>query len=475
MCRGTGFPGGIWTRKDEASKLSDMMARTLWLCLLSSVLVIAPPASAQVQENCRTLPEGIIRLRPYSFDTAMQWDAIYGVAGKERFETALVLESGNVVAGGALWPRNDPQNAHGLLAELDRRGKTVWENRHDKIRPLTIRKILFRADGKGYIAAGTLAAADQKTDPAIRIGWYGLNGALEREMLLVKQGYALSFEDMILPLRGEGLVVVANAADRAGRQTGIAWRLNAAGEKVWERRYDSGSGSRFLGVSSASDGVGNSYYIVTGSVETGQSRTVGLVMKLDAAGTLMWQKEYPRGVSATLRSAASYGMRDVIVTGDSEPYGDRYGRSAWAMRLSAASGEPVWQRYFAIAGHRLHGRDAVAVADGRASLLVDVEKIRSDKETGDVDSRDMARVLTLSPRGEILRDEAYLAGTGAHGNALVLGPGQHRLVAGYAVSSHKADDRSNEANFQTEDGWVAMGSSLEPYRDPCLPSRKTEE
>lgn len=446
--------------------------------LLLLALFFSLPARAQVRENCRTLPEGIIALRPYAFDSAMQWDAVYGKAGMERFETVLMRDGGTVVAGGEVWPQDDPESARGLLAEIDRRGRAVWVNRHESIRPLTIRKLLFRPDGKGYIAGGTLAA-EGETPAAIRIGWYGPAGALERETILTEPGQDLAFEGMILPLDGEGLVVVAVARrrDEAGRRGGIVWRLDPIGARLWERRYDSGLGNRFLGISSVKDEVGNSGYIVTGAIETADGRTVGLAMKLDPAGTLMWQKEYPRGSSALLRVAAPYGVRDVIVAGDSEPYGDRYARSAWAMRLDAANGEPRWQRWFAIDGHRIFGRDAVAVADGRASLLLDVEKVNrpGDEEEGATAGGDMARVLTLSPRGEVLRDEAYMAGTGVRGAAMILGPDRHRLVAGYVKGSHKADDRSNELNFGTEDGWVVMGSSLEPYRDPCLPRRRLDE
>lgn len=434
-------------------------------------LACASPALAQVRENCRILPEGIISLRPYAFDSAMQWDVIYGVKGMERFETALVLDNGNVVAGGMLYPQEDPENARGLLAELNRRGKALWANRHETLPPMTIEKLLFQDGGEGYIAAGTLAAAN-KAPSAIRIGWYGPGGTAEEERILREDGHDLSFEDMIPVPEGEGfiLVAVARKLSDPSRQHGIVRRLGVKGEKIWERRYDSGLGNRFLGVASARDRVGNPYYIVTGATQTPDGRTVGLVMKLDSDGTLMWQREYPRGASALLRAAASYGSRDIIVLGDSEPYGERYGRSAWAMRLDPANGEPEWQRYFAISGHRIFGRGAVAVPDGRASVLLDVEKTKGDEE-----SRDIARLVTLSPRGEMLRDEVYMAGTGARGAALVLGPGRHRLVAGYAQASHKADDRSNEANFNTEDGWVVMGSTLEPYRDPCLPTRRLDE
>lgn len=435
------------------------------------------PAFSQIRENCRALPEGIVTLRAYNFDSAIQWDTIYGKAGMERFETALALDNGNIVAGGEVWPQDDPDGTRGLLAEVDRRGRTQWVDRHEKAPRMTIRKILFRSDGKGYIAGGTLAE-DGKNPAAIRLGWYGTDGAFEKEKIISEKGADLSLENMILPVNGDGfvLVAVAHSRDAPARQNGIIWRLNQSGETIWKRRYDSGLGNRFLGISPAKDETGNAYYIVTGAAQTEDGRTVGLVLKLDPAGTLMWQKEFPRGASALLRAAASYGVRDVIVTGDSEPYGDKYGRSAWIMRIDTADGAPRWQRYFAINGHRLYGRDAVAVADGRASVLLDVEKTdKGATEDDEGESRDMARIVTLSPRGEVLRDEVYTAGTGTRGSALILGPGRHRVVAGYARMSHKADDRTDEANFNTEDGWVVMGSSLEPYHDPCLPRRRIDE
>ncbi len=445
------------------------------------------PALAQVQENCSTLPEGIVSLRPYGFGTAMQWDAVYGKEGMERLETALALDSGNIVAGGAYWPQETREDTRGLLVEIDPHGRVVWSNRHEQSARMTIRKLLFRLEGKGYIAGGTLAGSD-KAPAVIRLGWYGEKGALESERLITEPGYDLSFENMIPALNGGGLVVVGSAQSRDSpkQQKGIIWRLNAKGETLWKRRYDSGAGSRFYGISPAKDDTGNPYYIVTGATQTEDGRTVGAVLKLDPAGTLMWQKEYPRGASALLRAVASYGVRDVIVVGDSEPYGDRYGRSAWVMRIDMADGTPRWQRYFATKGYRVYGRDVVAVADGRASLLLDSERVLPEKAgaaltAGDVNAdeterlRDMARITTLSSRGEVLRDEVYSSGTGGRALALVLGTGRHRVMAGYTMMSHKADDRSNEANFDTEDGWVVMGSSLEPYRDPCLPKRKSEE
>lgn len=395
----------------------------------------------------------------------------------ERFETAAVLENGNVLAGGFLYDETDPDDTRGLIAEINRRGRIIHQNRHPGLGNLTIRKIVLKEKG-GFLAAGTKILPPAKTggkaEKTIRLAHYAADGTVETEKLLQDPDYDLSFEGLSLSTDGGGLVLAVAARSRTNPadERGIVYRVKPDGSVIWKRSYDPGLGNRFTNVATTADSLGNQGYVVTGMIRTADKRAVGLAMKLDADGKLMWQKQYPRGAGAILRAVASYGTGDIVVTGDIEPYGDSRPRSAWVMRINGENGEPVWQRYFTVPEYRLYGRDIVAVPDGRASSLFDAEYIGTadkDKTQGS-----MARLLALSPRGEILGDESFTQGTGGRGEGLILGPRRLRLLTGYATMTPRGDDKSRPANYNTEDGWIVMASSLEPYTDPCLPHRAME-
>jgi hypothetical protein len=451
------------------------MRRALAFSLVYSALACAPlGAFAQIRETCETIPETIVTLRKTASGHGSLWDVVYGQRGMERFETAVLLENGNVLAAGALYDRADPDDRRGLVVEMDRRGKVVRQNRHPGLGNLDIRKIILKEKG-GFLAAGTKSLAPEgegRPRRVVRLAHYGADLKLRSENLLSDPDYDLTLEGITVSTDGAGLVAAVSARGRAhpDEERGIVYRLTPDGGIVWKRSYDPGLGNRFTAVVPTADSLGNPGYIVTGMVRATDRRTVGLAMKLDADGRLMWQKQYPRGAGAILRAAASYGTGDVVVVGDSEPYGAKTLRSGWAMRLNGNNGSPVWQRYVAVSGARLYGRDAVAVPDGRASVLINAEGA-GESEAG----QDTARLLTLSPRGEILDDEGFTQGTGGSGASLVLGPRRLRLLTGHATMTPKGDDKSKPANYDTEDGWVVLASSLEPYTDPCLPRRAAAE
>lgn len=447
------------------------------LAVFCTVAVVAFPhiLNAQIRETCTTIPETMVTLRAVPFGRGHLWDGVYGQRGMERFETAVILENGNVLAGGFLYDQTDPDDTRGLIAEINRRGRIIRQNRHPGLGNLSIKKIVLKEKG-GFLAAGTKILPSEKPgispQKIIRLAHYSADEKVEKEKILRDPDYDLSFEGLTVSTDGGGLVLAVAARSRSNPadERGIVYRVTPDGDVIWKRSYDPGLGNRFTNVATTADSLGNQGYIVTGMIRTADRRAVGLAMKLDSDGKLMWQKQYPRGAGAILRAVASYGTGDVVMTGDVEPYGDTRPRSAWVMRVNGASGEPVWQRYFTVPDYRLYGRDILAVADGRASALFDAE-YSGQKD----DAQSMARLLALSPRGEILGDESFTQGTGGRGESLILGPRRLRLLTGYATMTPRGDDKSKPANYNTEDGWVVMASSLEPYVDPCLPHRAMED
>lgn len=454
------------------------MRPALLLGLTFLCLVIASnlaPALAQIRETCATLPETIVTLRKTPPGRGGLWDAAYGQRGMERFETAVFLENGNILAAGALYDRAEPQDRRALIVDLDRRGKVIRQNRHPGLGNISIRKVILKEKG-GFLAAGTkiLPPADGHGPDrqVVRLAHYGPDLKVLSEYLLEDPAYDLTLEGLTVSADGGALVAAVSARGRgstsAEGERGVVYLLTPQAKVIWKRSYDPGLGNRFTNIVTTADSLGNPGYVLTGTVRDTDRRAVGFALKLDADGRLIWQKQYPRGAGATLRSAASYGTGDIVVAGDSDPYGEKKLRSAWVMRLNGNTGEPVWQRYLSVAGAKLYGRDIVAVADGRAAVLIDSE---NSSGTFPPTGPDMARLVTFSPRGEIMDDEGFAQGSGAHGNALVLGPKRLRIIAGHATMTPKGDDKSKLANYDTEDGWIVVASSLEPYTDPCGPQR----
>jgi len=117
----------------------------------------------------------------------------------------------------------------------------------------------------------------------------------------------------------DGGVVLAGVTDAASGGDDDAWvvRLDAAGSVVWRRRYDGDGSDRARSIQQTPDGG----FIVAGasnSFPPGRDRA--FVLKLDGSGQIVWQRVYgPRDLAAEARSVRPTRDGGYIVVGAEGP------------------------------------------------------------------------------------------------------------------------------------------------------------
>ncbi len=411
-------------------------------------------------QKCYADAEVITKLRKPQIGSYNMWDTVYGLrADIDRFVGGMASVSKNaVVVGERFFEEGDDITL--VMAELDRRGRVVWEKEHDV---KGLRKIMKLLPNKG----GYIVVADQKEGKSrnkIWIGFFDLNGGLVKTKTISDKKFNLFAQDMIVAHDEKGFLLAATAQGRGYESGGYAvlYRLNSKAQVLADRAYMPGLENRILGLSHG-DGP---YYMATGFIRSEDGRKTGWALKLDKDSAIVWQRQYPRGLAAQIHISADYKDPYFVAIGDAEP-SDRKNRAGWVMMLSSEDGSIAWQRYYT-GDFDFHGRDVIAHDDGQLSVLLDAEKAPESEGS------EYARVLTLSPRGVLLLSDTYYNSEGVGAYDLFLGPNQERILAGYSDVAYRDEDPAHPEEdvriSRSREAWVVAGAPAEPYNDPCVQS-----
>ena len=156
----------------------------------------------------------------------------------------------------------------------------------------------------------------------------------------------------------DGGYVAVGSVRSFGSGGSDAWvvRLDAAGNVVWQKAYGGAGTDAAVTALPARDGT---ITIVGGTSSTGAGSHDGWVFKLDAQGSVVWQKTFggPGDDGFNAGDAASDG--GLCVAGTTIPAGAESSRP-WVLRLDA-SGSTLWQQTYEQPGYL---EDVRATADG---------------------------------------------------------------------------------------------------------------
>lgn len=478
-----------------------------WIVAVGLALNAAPVwAQGALSPFCTPDREAIINLRPPIFGTPSIWDAALAdeQGGMMEFMAAHPLENDHVLAAGLVM-EDDFRAREVVLSEINRRGRIMAEGRAPAKtgeRPVA----LLPQGERGYMVLSTILAGAKNEERQVRLSLHNGDYSFRRDLVL-KDGV---FDYVALGLSaaadGGGAIAMVEAINRRNAQDrhAILFRINADGQAVWNRAYRPGIPNRIYGLSVLPGGQ----YGAVGELRHEDGRMSGWAMRLNADGTIAWQRTYPRGDHALLRAVmplpAGPGREagnHMILTGQVMPHGGNPG-AAWVMEVDGI-GAIQWQRYVRGAGYDFDGRMALPLADGRVVVLANAAAAADGHS-------DHIRLLTLSPRGRIMEDESYMEGIAAHARHLVFGRGGERIVSGTIQTSAKDRARAQEVELITDalirrereaaetaaqpipsaeemramiandipddipdeirsEGWVFVAVPPEPYTDPCIP------
>ncbi|HJU36596.1 MAG TPA: hypothetical protein VJ716_04155 [Gaiellaceae bacterium] len=197
----------------------------------------------------------------------------------------------------------------------------------------------------------------------------------------------------------------------SGIQCGLVERLDAAGQLEWARVYAGGAnGAEFDAIAPTADGG----FVAAGSTSDASHDLGGLIVKLDGAGNVQWQRAlgrtgndqvYLHDVRQTSDGGyiAAGQLHDGSTSDDGEPF-----ESALAVKLDAA-GNVSWLHAYNDVGSgggvaaATHAFTIVQTADGGYA-------IGGNWSTGQYLGRSGALLLRLSANGSIQSQTAYSGG-----------------------------------------------------------------
>lgn len=481
--------------------------------LLAGLLLLTPQASrAQTPPECRITPEAIINLHPPFFGTPSVWDATFGDnAGLIQFSGAVALENHDLLVVGEKLDADYRPQEH-VMVELNSRARAVDDKRY-KARPGERSTGILETDN-GYIVSSNIFGGARGTEKWVRLAWY--DKARNYKFDTTLKDPVFDFESMGVAdaVGGNGFVALVHAVNRKDEtdQHGMIFRISDAGKMLWKRAYRPGIPNQLYGVSVA-DGR---HYIAAGRIKNEDGRMAGWILKLNDDGTIVWQYTYPRGESAVFRHGFVKGTGDqagdhYVLAGQVMPY-DGTPAAAWVAEVDTM-GQIVWQRYLRADHYNLDARNVRAYGGGRISVMANATRHEAKKPLQQADDGEdpypnHIRLLELSPRGMLQRDEAYLNGNSAQASQILNGWNGERIVTAFIETGAQVQDnpaavelitdaltRQEQSKTTADDpkrqgppaptpeqaaviaqsitgaprheGWVFVATSLDPYEDPC--------
>jgi hypothetical protein len=205
------------------------------------------------------------------------WERIYGNT-KAHNDIAPSTDKGHVIAGmkqaGGTWD--------GYLSKIGQDGNKLWERSYGGPGRESFLSLTRTFDG-GFIAAGYTTSYGGGRDVYIlRIDQHGYK--------IWEESYGTSEQDIATAIArtSDGGFVVAGTTESVDRKTRYVYllKVNAWGERVWDRNYGSGGAGRAFDIAPCSDGG----FIVAGFSSEEPNYGI-LVLKIDANGQMVLEQD----------------------------------------------------------------------------------------------------------------------------------------------------------------------------------------
>ncbi len=453
--------------------------QVLFVFLCVSFLVFIPK-SAQAQQ-CNAPYETITRFDKPDPGAAMVWQTFYNQHGtvakgrQARFVSSYGLDNGDVLVAGQVQLMKNVRPSL-LLVQFNDRGRANWEKTHNIPDMKDIVRIV--PDGEG--SAVLLNMETPKGALYFWIGFFDKNGALKSSETIKENVFELQANDIHPSVDGNNWVVAVTVSRKWGEEAHQSQKnasiyiLNKSGKKVDMRSYILGVKTELLHVGKQTFAGDKKGYIATGYFENDSKKKIAWVMRLNPDLSMVWQKEYGRGISAKLVEGAEGKDGSVLIAGDVNSAESNI-TGGWLAKLDGQYGGMLWQRYYASKNgdYRYNVRNVVQHYDGRISLLLSGEMIEkkgaaAESNLSDEERQEQARhssfghLLTLSPLGLIMSADAFYARFGSYVSYMFLGSEGRRVLIGdswqksYAEIKKQRKENSPDVALLREDGEIHL-------------------
>ena len=432
------------------------------VCFIACVFVMAiPPAPAQEAEQpliCAGIYDAIVTLNEPRFDTPAIWRALEGDEyGFDQFRDATIGPD-DILVGAGVTSTQDNQALSPYLMAFSLDGQTAWQARQDTSDIRSFENIVHLDEG--YFAAGNIEDETTRYN-GIYIAKFSETGQQLLDNTFFNKTYHYTATGLAVSPDGEGVSVLGwakNPKDVTDRHSFLL-QLDKDGKLIRKRNYQPGPNNKLVSLSTLADGT----FIATGWIMQESGRKAGWVVRMGDTGYLMWQRSYRRGKDAVLYNATSHPGDGFVVVGESDPYEavtDNDNKGGWAMHITSM-GEPVWQRFWR-GRYDLSGRDVTVFNSNQIQALVQASTVDAGK-------RSHAKILSLTLRGQLIEEEAFMEGGNTIALRLLKASGNRRALAGYAQTVFSIAGGESQTDTDIFDAWLLLANAPEPFTDPCSP------
>lgn len=416
-----------------------------------------PAKLPKAPDPCLRVEEQIVPLRVPNFDQSAAWKRISGVKGADLPRTVLPVVDGGQIVIGTSTPYDERTGLSAPQVEIlrtDKVGKVIVE------KWVPVKDLHHVADAvllKDRIVVMTQIGGSTEAGGAIGLRF--LNGAGEEKSSQIISDKVVTYvpKSLVALVGNEAIVIAAEARPRkhpADVYTVLVW-VDKTGRVVSQKDYLPGviNKPEYIGR------LGSSELVVTGRVSGEDGRDAGWILRLDAKGTIIYQRPYARGGDSLIRHAIPLENGDLLAIGDAIPAGAG-DKAAWVMRVNP-EGAPVWQTYLT-GKYSYAGVDIINMNDGRVNALL----AGRPTESG---GRRYARIVTLSTDGVVIGDESFIEGSNAIPVRLINQKGR-RILLGMVETGFSKKDAPDDLKYVAYDSWLLELGALPNFNTTCAGS-----
>ncbi|MGB0720470.1 MAG: hypothetical protein ACPGRX_08350 [Bdellovibrionales bacterium] len=450
-----------------------MIGRVLFGVLF--VLAALCPVAVYAQ-RCDVDYEAIIKLKAPHIGAYNLWDGVHGDQGghglEERYVSSAVMPNGDIFAVGEQYStlsagEGAKDGALALrLAEIDRRGRVVWQTIHAVKALENVVKVIAVKD-RYFVFANRILGQSLSS---IWVGEFDAAGMLISQRSIQKTGGLRAYD--VVSRKAGGFLMVAAGRERMQEPDAYTflYRLNTKAQVVSARAYNPGGENALLGISPLKDG----HYLASGYVVGAGGRESGWAMKMQDDGSIIWQRQYPRGGGARLLYAREMVDGHLVLGGDVLPVSADAGYpSGWALQIDGRSGDVIWQRYFT--GEYHYAVRGLDVNDaGLISVLLDGDPVAAMGDDKGAGQKDFVQLLTLNPRGVIFDSHDLFQGLAADAYGMIENAAGAFVIVGRTLGQFVQEDAALPAGqapqtIKSHEAWIIALPNAGSYHDPCVP------
>jgi hypothetical protein len=274
----------------------------------------------------------------------------YQRGGNSLIETS----DGNLLIAG--YNRASETGYDGFLTKITKEGEPIWSRYYGNQYTDGFYKVINSSDG-GYVATGF---QDVVTSTKTGIYVVKTNSQGESTWSYVGDGIKTTQGFGLTETPDHGFIACGYIQDDLYTDRDIyLLKLNALGNKVWDKRYGSVDSSAYAGIYDEAYAIvpaADSGYYITGSMN-GSASCCGqsFLMKISANGDSLWSKIYSKALGYSIIRLTD---GNIIICGGL----NTNGQDAYLLKTNA-TGVKIWEKSFGTNGYDL-GTAVVQTLDG---------------------------------------------------------------------------------------------------------------